>query len=362
MEYTRRNLLRTAGMGAIGVSGCLSGGEANGEKRSEDTEFIAGVSFPVIHDFVANVVPENADANSLVPIGQHGHGWEPSPNIQREVSNSDAFVYVFDGFQPWADDMVTNVRRDHPDVAVVKAGAGVEMIEARDDGHGDDNDHEGGGSHREGGDEHHENHQEDEHHEGEKHDHEEGGEHEKDQHDHEQGDVDPHFWLDPLRAKTAIDNVAEGLGEADEDEGYDENAREYKSELDGLHEEFEEVLSEASQGAVLIAGHNAFQYLGERYGFEVVTLTGVTPDEQPDPQDIQRAQGLIDENDIGYVLSPVFESDTAAEGLVRDTTAQKHLPVTAFASFRQDWLDKDWGYTEVMRNVNLASLERALEA
>lgn len=347
MRYTRRGLLATVGgAGAAGLTGCLSDGGA-----TEDGDgFATQVSFPVVHDFTANVVPEGAEANNLVPVGQHGHGWEPSPDVQRAVTTSDAFVYVFEGFQPWADNMITNLRRDHPDVEVIAAGADVDLLEVGEGGHEHDEDagkesrDSGGGS-----DEH------DDDSEGDQ-DGDDGG------HDHGDGNTNPHFWLDPLRAKTAVETVADGLAAADDSEGYTENAEAYKSRLDDLHEEFESTLSDASKDTVLVAGHNAFAYLGARYGFRVETLTGIAPDEQPNPQDIQNAQNLVDDEGIQYVLSPVFESDTAAESLVSDTTAEGTLPITAFASFSEDWIDQDWGYVEVMRNVNLSSLERALEA
>ncbi len=346
MRYTKRGLLATVGgAGAAGLTGCLSDGGA-----TEDGDgFVAQVSFPVVHDFTANVVPEGAEANNLVPVGQHGHGWEPSPDVQRSVTTSDAFVYVFEGFQPWADNMITNLRRDHPDVEVIAAGADVDLLGVGEGGHEHDEDAgeksrdraEGSGGH----------------------DGDSRGDHDGDGggHDHG-GNTNPHFWLDPLRAKTAVDSIADGLAAADQNEGYTENADAYKSRLDDLHEEIESTLSDGAKDTVLVAGHNAFTYLGARYGFRVETLTGIAPDEQPDPQDIRRAQDLIDDEGIEYVLSPVFESDTAAESLVEDTTAEEILPVTAFASFSEDWLEEGWGYVEVMRNVNLSSLERALEA
>jgi zinc transport system substrate-binding protein len=342
MRYTRRELLASAaGTGAMGLSGCLSNqatDDEDGENSENNTTFTAQVSFPVIYDFTANTVPEGVEAENLVPVGQHGHGWSPSPDIQRSVTTSDAFVYVFEGFQPWADDMITNLERDHPDVAIVEAGADVELLEVGEVGHGHGKD---------SGDEDHGSGEEsDEHNDG---------------HDHSNS-TNPHFWLDPLRAKTAVNTVADGLAEAHGEEGYAENARAYGSRLDNLHEDLKSSLADASKDTVLVAGHNAFAYLGERYGFRVETLTGIAPDEQPSPQDIRRAQELIDEEGIEYVLSPVFESDRAARSLVNDTTATEVLPITAFAGFSQEWLENDWGYVEVMRNVNLSSLERALEA
>jgi len=300
MEHTRRSVLTAMGsVGVAGLTGCLSG-----DDTTDESGFVAQVSFPVIYDFTTNIVPEGAEAENLVPVGQHGHGWSPSPDIQRSVTNSDAFVYVFEGFQPWAGDMITNLERDHPDVAVVEAGTDMDFIEAGESGH--ETEEEG--------------------HEGE-HDEDSGG------HDHG-GDVNPHFWLDPLRAKTAVNTVADGLTEAHGEEGYAENAESYGSRLDELHEDFDTSLSDAAKDTVLVAGHNAFAYLGDRYGFRVETLTGISPDAQPSPRDIQRAQELIDEEGIEYGLSPVFESDRAARSLVAPIVPVKHVvPVARAFSF-----------------------------
>lgn len=353
------------GSGAACVAGCVSSNGVTGDEGG----FVAQVSFPVIYDFARNIIPEDAEAENLVPVGQHGHGWEPSPDVQRAVTTSDAFIYVFEGFQPWADDMVTGLRRDHSSIGIVEAGADVELLKLGEDG---GHNHNGEDEHDEEGEAEHE---EGEHDgaEGQENDDGEGGHDHGDEEEHENaedreergndhGEVDPHFWLDPRRTKTAVGTVADGLRETHGEEGYADKADAYKSRLDDLHNEFESSLSDASKDTVLVAGHNAFAYLGARYGFRVETLTGIAPDEQPSPRDIKRAQELIDTEGIEYVLSPVFESDRAAQSLVEDTTAEEVLPVTAFAGFRQEWLDKDWGYVEVMRNVNLASLERALEA
>ncbi|MFP4174861.1 MAG: metal ABC transporter substrate-binding protein [Halobacteriales archaeon] len=342
MSYTRRRLLAVAAAGGAGLSGCLSNQDP-GDGNGGGAGFTAEASFSVIYDFARNVVPDGAEANNLVPFGQHGHGWSPSPDVQRSVMSADAFVYVLEDFQPWADDMVANIEQDSPETETIEAGEDVDLLGA-DYSHDEEGGHE---EHDEGDEGSHGEEHEDGHNNDEGHDH---------------GGTNPHFWLDPLRAKTAVRTIADGLAEAHGEDGYTENADEYASRLDELDTEFESSLGDGSKDAVLVAGHDAFAYLGERYGFRVETLTGVSPDEEPSPDDIQRAQELIDDEGIEYVLSPVFESDTAAQSLVEDTTADEVLPITAFAGFSEEWLENDWGYIEVMENVNLSSLERALDA
>jgi zinc transport system substrate-binding protein len=496
-RYTRRQLiaagLGTATIGAL--AGCTSnnGGsgatESDGSTATESAGPEAQASFFVFGDLASQIAGDTATAETLVPIGQHGHGWEPGSRIQGTVLESDLFLYGMDGFQPWADDLVTNLRDDDADVDIVAAGAGIDLIEGgHDHGHEEDHEgehedsHDGDGEHDhdgevpwewaglyhleagtytytfqegpdprmqlavvttdEGGD-HGIHHVEEtatalygnsdthtpvedggtltpssevlyhlqfadsgettftldieteghyvlfgqhvpaefdasltddsgsaidpevtetagEHgHEGEG-DHE--GEHE-DGHDHS-GGTDPHFWLDPERAKQAVGNIRSGFVDIDSDNAsaYAENAEAYRGRLDELDESFQSALESASKDVVFVAGHNAFQYLGQRYGFEVQTLTGLSPDDQPTPRDIERAQEIIAEHDLQYVCADPLESQTAANQLVEETDATEVLPLTPIPGQTQEWADEDWGYVEIMENVNLETLKQALDA
>ncbi|MFP4632817.1 MAG: metal ABC transporter substrate-binding protein, partial [Halobacteriales archaeon] len=310
------------------------------------------------------------------PLGQHGHGWEPSPDVQRSVDSADVLVYVTRGFQPWVDDILENVDSDNPDLHVVEAAEAIDLLGTDD--HGDTTENEDYSNSTEGEDQSHDGEDDDQQQEGnESHqdDHDEDDDHDDvndvgdgdeendgDGHENHGEDGDPHFWLDPVRARRAVDNLASGLAEADDTEGYQDNAALYKSRLDELHEEFETTLESRSKDVVFVAGHDAFQYLGNRYDFDVVTLSGLSPDERPTARDVERAHDVIDTEGIRHVLTPVFESDTAARTIVEDTSAEETLPVTALPTFKDEWLERDWGYLEVQRNVNLDTLEKALEA
>jgi len=538
-RYTRRRLivagLGTATIGAL--AGCTSNNgdsgaaENDGSTATENTGPEAQSSFFVFGDLASQVVGDTATAETLVPIGQHGHGWEPGSKIQGTILESDLFLYGMDGFQPWADDLVTSLRDDDADVDIVAAGADIDLIEG---GHGHDHGHEGDheGEHEEAHDsegEHDHGHEgeHEEGHDGEgEHDHggetpwewaglyhleagtythtfhegpdqrmqlaviatEEGGDHgihhveetattlygdhdthtpvegggtltpsseslyhlqfadsgettfsidieteghyvlfaqhapaefdatltdgsgsviepevtesagghghegdgeHEGEHGHESGEehegehegeadhegeeghghnhsggADPHFWLDPERAKQAVDNIRSGFVDVDGDNAsaYVENAESYRNRLDELDESFQSALEGASKDVVFVAGHNAFQYLGQRYDFEVRTLTGLSPDDQPTPKDIERAQEIIAEHDLQYVCADPLESQTAANQLVAETDATEVLPLTPIPGQTQEWADEGWGYIEIMENINLETLKQALDA
>lgn len=330
---TRRQLLTGVGATTFSLAGCT--GLTGRQRASTDAAITA--SFFVLGEFANAVAGDAVSVHTLVPFGQHGHGWEPSSGLQRMVFDSTAFVYVGESFQPWADRIVETLRTDGVDVTVIAGRQGVDLLPAPGE-HGDEHEAEHGDEHTD--------------------------EHEARETGHAHGDHDPHFWLDPVRAATAVSTVEAGLQDVfpDHADAFAANAAAYRQELAALDEMFSTGLAERERDAVLVAGHNAFQYLATRYGFEVHGLTGASPDDSPSPQDIRRAQDLIEGDDITHILAPTFEADRAARQLVDETDAREVLPITAIPGVTEAWHDRGWGYLDVMREVNLASLTTALGA
>jgi zinc transport system substrate-binding protein len=382
MRLTRRRLVTTAGATGAGLlAGCLGSGDAPGSDVDAASDSLsAQSSFFVFGDITTQVAGEAATSELLVPVGQHGHGWEPGPRVREAIGDADLLVHGMSGFQPWLDTIRTDLEADGSDVATVDVSAEVDLLAAgeghdheEDDHDGDD--HDGDGEHTEEKhdeehteDQHDEEHTEDQHddeHDEEKHDEERDGEdehHEEGGDGHDHGAMDPHFWMDPVRVETAVGTVEAALTDLDGENAatYEENAAAFRERLEGLHERIEAAVADATVGTILVAGHDSFQYFGERYGVEVEALTNVSPDDRPTPRDIERAQEVIEHHGLRYICADPLESQRAAEQLVAETEAEAVLPLTAMPGLTDEWESEGWGYVEVMENVNLPTLERAL--
>ncbi|WP_049915150.1 metal ABC transporter substrate-binding protein [Haloferax mucosum] len=361
-SQTRRAFLASvSGITAAGLAGCLG----SGTTAQDSTTATATASFFVFGDVARHVAGDAASAETLVPTGQHGHGWEPDPDIQGRVLESDLFVHGPTTFQPWADDILTALDADDSAVTTVDIAANVDLHEFDDDEHDHDShsDHEADARHNEN-DTHH-NDSDVHHNENDTHhdDHDEGDAH-HDDHSHNHGPVDPHFWMDPHRVETATETLRDAFQSVDDAnaDAYAENAESYRKSLSDLHAAYESGLETRERDVILVAGHNAFGYLSDRYGFDIVALTGLSPDEEPSPRDIERAQEAIAEHGIRHVLSDPLTSDRAANQLVAETDAEDVLPFTPIPGLTQEWADENWGYIDIMRNVNLPSLRTALDA
>ncbi|POG56081.1 metal ABC transporter substrate-binding protein [Haloferax marisrubri] len=364
---TRRRFLATvAGSAAVGLAGCLGGDDSSDSTGSSaDSETTATASFFVFGDVARHVAGDAASVETLVPIGQHGHGWEPGPDVQGRVLESDLFVHGMPGFQPWADDIRTSLEADGSDVAEVDASADVELHEIGADGHVHDDESHDETDHADETEQHdEESHTNKTHHEETEHHDDEHDDEHAEEHDEEHGEHDPHFWLDPTRVATATETLRDAFQSVDSAnaDAYAANAESYRETLSELDAAFEDGLADRERDVLLVAGHDAYGYLADRYDLEIVALTGISPDEEPSPRDIERAQATIEEHGIRHVLADPLESDRAAQQLVSETDAEDVLPLTPLPGVMTEWEENDWGYVDIMREVNLPSLRTALGA
>ncbi len=131
-----------------------------------------------------------------------------------------------------------------------------------------------------------------------------------------EGQFDPHLWMDVRAWKRAVNAVTRALGDFDpaHAEIYEKNAEEYLTKLEELHEYAERVLGTVPEDRrILVTAHDAFNYFGRAYEFDVRGIQGITTDSEAGLQDINRLIDLIVERDIGAV----FIETSVAEKNVR---------------------------------------------
>jgi manganese/zinc/iron transport system substrate-binding protein len=105
-----------------------------------------------------------------------------------------------------------------------------------------------------------------------------------------EGAHDPHVWFDVTLWMTVVELVRDTLVELDAGsaELYKSNAESYLAQLDELHNyvstQAERVPSEQR---VVITAHDAFNYFGHAYGFEVRGLQGISTESEAGTGDVQ---------------------------------------------------------------------------
>ena len=255
----------------------------------------------IVADWVRAVGQDRVNVSALLPPNSDPHIFQPTPKDTALIADADLVMSVGLFLEAsWLDKLIENAARD-PDSVVALGEAVVPPS--------DDEDHEG-------------EHDHDEHHEGEEGDHE--GEHaEHGHHGHDHGGVDPHFWLDPVLAKVAVNSIAAQLSAADPagQTYYQDNAAAYNRELDTLHNWIQErVAILPEERRLLVTSHDAFQYFATRYGFEVaLAILPYTTEVEPTAQELAELIEAIEHEGAPAVFAETSHSDRLARRIAEET-------------------------------------------
>jgi len=119
------------------------------------------------------------------------------------------------------------------------------------------------------------------------------------------GNYDPHVWFDVGMWSDTVGTVKESLIEFDPDnsEYYNDSAEAYLSELADLDEYVQQRADSLPEDKrVLITAHDAFNYFGRGYGFEVKGLQGISTESEAGTADVQALAAIIVERQIPAIF------------------------------------------------------------
>ncbi len=210
--------------------------------RPATNKAVVLASFYPLYEFTREVGGDKVEVRQLVPPGTSPHDYEPKPSEVVAVRNARVLVYNGAGLEPW----VARLEVELPADAVrVEATRGLPLV-AWEIGH----------------------------------------EHPEDKNHPER--VDPHAWLDPLLAQQMVDNIAEGLAQADRQNAatYRERAQALKMRLEKLHKRYAQTLARC-RSRLLVTSHAAFGYLARRYDLRLESLAGLTHEAEPSPRRVR---------------------------------------------------------------------------
>jgi manganese/zinc/iron transport system substrate-binding protein len=146
-------------------------------------------------------------------------------------------------------------------------------------------------------------------------------------HDDYANRYDPHVWMDPTLWRTVALAVRDAMIEVAPERKalFEANAEAFLSELDALVSYSGSVLSSVPEDArVLVTAHDAFNYFGRAYGFEVVGIQGISTESEAG---LNRTTELVDmlvERGISAVFVESSVSDRSVRALVEGAAARGH--------------------------------------
>lgn len=116
---------------------------------------------------------------------------------------------------------------------------------------------------------------------------------------------DPHVWFNIDYFKQFANEVTRVLSEKDPEnaEQYKKNNTAYLTKLDELQVKLTKSIETLpKEKRILVTAHDAFNYFGETYGFEVVGLQGLSTATEAGVKDVQKLSAFIIEKNIKAIF------------------------------------------------------------
>ena len=133
-----------------------------------------------------------------------------------------------------------------------------------------------------------------------------------------EGQYDPHLWFDVTLWMKAVEKVRNTLTEIDpgHQADYEANAERYLAELAELHQYVKTQAEKVpSEQRVLVTAHDAFNYFGKAYGFEVRGLQGISTATEAGIADVQELATFIAERRIPAIFVESSVSSRSIEAV-----------------------------------------------
>ena len=101
------------------------------------------------------------------------------------------------------------------------------------------------------------------------------------------------------------------------------NAAAFSDELDNLDAGFEAAFGEngTCSNNLVVANHNAYSYLANRYDLDFVTVHGLDPEGEPSAADIAEVVEQIDEKGLTVLFVEEYTQPSAVSSIVAQTVS-----------------------------------------
>lgn len=246
------------------------------------------------------------------------HDYQLQTSDMKLLAKADLFLINGAGMESFLDDVTDTF----PNLPVVDASAGIELMAAESENESFDHDHDGDTDH---------------------------------DHAHE---YNAHVWLDADNAQIMVMNLAQGLMDAmpDRADAIAANRDAYLARLQALDAQVTERLSRVERRDI-ITFHEAFPYFARAYGLNVAAVVNREHDDALSPARLAELVGIVKELGVPPLFVEPQYKDLAATTIASETGAQVYTldPVVTGPAE-----DVPLTYYEDVMLTNVQTLEEAL--
>jgi len=219
------------------------------------TSVTALTTFFPVYEHTRNIAGDRITVTLLVPMTLDVHSFDPTPSSIQAVATANLLIYGGAGLEPWIPGLVTAAGNAH--LMLVDSSKNISLLDVPP------------------------------------------------QFQKAGRTIDPHIWLDPIRAKQQVANILEGLIKADPADAtyFTRNAQNYSAKLDLLNSQAIN-LTANPKTRHFVTFHEAFAYFSMRYNLDQIPIAGPF-EEDPTPSEIQ---GVINATKLYHLCYVGYES------------------------------------------------------
>lgn len=206
-----------------------------------------------IYDFAKKIGGEKADVYNMTSAGSEPHDFEITSKDMANLTKADLFIYNGGGMEHWVDTVKNSIK----DLNYVEASLGIINEE-----------------------------------------------------------LDPHFWLSPIKAKKQMENIKDAFIKADSSNAdyYNSNYNVYANRLDNLDNMFRSNLSNV-KNTNLVVTHPAFGHFCKEYSLNQVAIAR----DDADPKAMSYIINFLKDNNIKTIFYEDFSSSKLVDSIARET-------------------------------------------
>ncbi len=265
----------------------LTGCSAPAKAAVDSNKLQVIVSFNAMQEFVTAVGQEKVSVTTIIPDGVEPHDFAPKAQDLIALSKAQVFVYNGLGMESWVEDALQAAQ--NPNLTAINASEGADAITNADAAELQ-----------------------------------------------EHGQYDPHLWLSLTGAKLEVQNIANGLIQADPSNQayYEQNCTAYLQQLDDLYNTYAQKLQSVSKKD-FVTGHAAFAYLCRDFGLTQSSVEDVFAEGEPTAKQMTELIAYCKQQQITTIFSEKLASPAVSQTLAQEVGATVE-PIYTMASNEED--------------------------
>lgn len=224
-------------------------------------------------DIARNVAGDRLQVEILLQPGVDPHGFEPTPQDLAKMAQSQILIVNGLGYETWLKKALENV--NHQQRMIVASNGITPNVDP-------------------------------------------SGEH---------ADGDPHLWMNPLNVICYVENIRDGLSQADPagKNVYAQNAESYIAKLKDVHQWATDATGKIpAEKRLLVTNHDALGYLAQAYGFKIVgaVIPSVTTGAAPSARQMTELIDTIKHSGAKAIFLDIGENQALARQIADETGLQ----------------------------------------